>query len=453
MRLGIPHPRLTYAPSGNSNAARCAICSRINRGFAMPSASITFFSLPLSGIPIFTMALSGIAEPFRLHDAMNEDRGSHDVFRIDGADRNDFFDFSDSRLGGHGHNGIEISCRQPIGQISQLIGSLRLDQRIISVNRPFENAAAFFEDALFLSCGNFRAYAHRGVETLQTSSGSAHALAQNALRDEFQRHFLGGETFQKMIGVRSGKSGNHVLDLIVLEHDSKLAVTRPAIVADSSDVLRAFPRQRLNEVIWKARASESPDHDLRAIGNIRDGFVEAGADFLLHRALAAPARMLGRNLAATPLACSQRPVSVALKSCSSRARKSASSSTSISSRTLRRTITWAWEFSASARCFAKLPFPKCDGKRVGGVRSMAFVPVPSHEGTITKEGARHSTARSSSMSLDWISGRSSGKRSNPVTPLCSQSFEAASTEWLSDICCSSRRISQPFSSANCMAGS
>src|SRR5207245_4321303 len=132
------------------------------------------------------------------------------------------------------------------------------------------------------------------------------------------------------------KSGNHVLDLIVLEHDSKLAIARPAIVADSSDVLRAFPRQRLNEVIWKTRASESPDHDLRAIGNIRDGFVEAGVDFLLHRALAAPARMLGRNLAAIPLARSQRPVSVAVKSCSSRARKSPSSSTSISSREIGR---------------------------------------------------------------------------------------------------------------------
>src|SRR5213078_2295405 len=274
MRLGIPHPRLTYAPSGNSNAVRCAICSRVNRGFAMPSASITFFSLPLSGIPIFTMALSGIAEPFRLHDAMNEDRGSHDVLRIDGADRNDFFDFGDRRLGGHGHNGIEISCRQPIGQISQLIGSLRLDQRIISMNWPFENAAASFEEALFLSCGNFRAYAHRGVETLQTSGRGAHALAQNSLRHKFQRHFPGGETFQKMIGVRSGKSGNHVLDLIVLEHDSKLAIVRSAIVADGSDVLRAFPSQRLNEVVRKARASESSDHDLRAIGNVRDGFVE-----------------------------------------------------------------------------------------------------------------------------------------------------------------------------------
>src|SRR5437588_959855 len=399
------------------------------------------------------MPSPGIAEPFRLHDAMNEDRRSHNVFWIDSAGRNDFFDFGDSCLRGHGHDGIEIPGGEPIGQISQLIGSLRLDQRIVRVNRQFQNAAAPFEQTLFLSFGNFGAHSHRGVETLQTSSGGAHALAQNALWHEFKCHFLGGEAFQKIVGVRPGKSGNHMLDLIVLEHDSKLAIARPAIVADSSDVLRAFPRQRLNEVIWKTRASESPDHDLRAIGNIRDGFVEAGVDFLLHRALAAPARMLGGNLAATPLACSQRPVSVSVKSCSSRARKSASPSTSISSRAFRRTITWAWELSASARCFAKLPVPKCEGNRVGGVRRMAFVPVPSREGTITSEGARHSTSRSSSMSLDWTSGRSSGTRSNPLTPSCSQSFEAASTEWLSDICCSSRRMSQPFSSANCMAGS
>jgi len=71
-----------------------------------------------------------------------------------------------------------------------------------------------FEEALFLSFGNLGAYAHRGVETLQASSGGAHALAQNALRHEFQGHFPGGKTFQKMIGVRAGKSGNHVLDLI-----------------------------------------------------------------------------------------------------------------------------------------------------------------------------------------------------------------------------------------------
>src|SRR6266852_6194939 len=399
------------------------------------------------------MPSPGIAESFRLHDEMNENRRCHDMFRIDGTYWDDFFHFRDGRGRGHGHDGIEISCGQPIGEVPQLIGLLRLDQGIVGMNRQFQNAALAFQEALFLSIGNFSAHAHGGVETLQTSAGGAHSLAQNSLRHEFQSHFLRREAFLKIVGVRSGKRSNHMLDLIVLEHQPKLAFARPAIVADGGDVLRPSPRQRLNQVVRKARSPESPEHDLRAIGNIRNDLVETRKYFLLHRALIAPARMFGRNFAATPLARSQRPVSVALKSCSSRARKSASSSTSISSRALRRTVTRAWALSASARCFAKLPLPKCEGNNVGGVRRMAFVPVPSREGTITRVGAWHSTVRSSSMSLDWRRGRSSGKRSNAVTPLCSQILEAASTEWLSEICCSSRRISHRFSSANCMTGS
>src|SRR5437764_6435176 len=91
MRLGIPHPRLTYAPSGSSSAARCAICSRVKRDLADTGGS----PIPSPGMTFFCMPLPGIAEPFRLHDAMNEDRGGHDVFRLDGAGRNDFFDFGD----------------------------------------------------------------------------------------------------------------------------------------------------------------------------------------------------------------------------------------------------------------------------------------------------------------------------------------------------------------------
>src|SRR6266852_2528843 len=267
---------------------------------------------------------------------MNEDRGSHDVFRMDGAYRNNFLDFGDRSLRGHSHDGIEISCSQPISQIPQFIGGLRLDQRIVRANRQFEDAAVSFEETLFLSRGDFGTDAHRGVETLQASSGGAHALAQNALWHEFQSHFLGGEAFQKIIGVRTGKSGNHVLDLIVLKHNSKLAIARPAIVADGSDVLRAFPRQRLNEVIRKARTTESPDHDLRTVGNIRHRFVEVRAYFFLHYAPFASALRCCRRRASTPLSRSHCPVSVPLKSFFSSARKSDSSSTSISSRGLRR---------------------------------------------------------------------------------------------------------------------
>ena len=41
---------------------------------------------------------------------------------------------------------------------------------------------------------------------------------------------------------------------------------------------------------------------------------------------------------------------------------------------------------ASAMCFEKLLGPKCEGKRVGGVRRSAFVPVPLRDGAITVDG-------------------------------------------------------------------
>src|SRR5216684_6155102 len=400
----------------------------------------------------FSVPLPGITESFRLHDAMNEDRRRHDMFRINGSHWNDFFDYGDGRRRGHSHDGIEVSCGQPIGQVSQFIGLMRLNQSIVRVNRQFQNAALTFKEALFFAFSDFGAHTHGGVKALQASTSGTHALAQNSLWYEFQCHSFGGKALLKIIGVRSGERSNHMPDLIVLEHQPELAFACSTIVADGGNVFRAFPRQRLNQIIREARAAESSKHNLRAIRNIRHGLIETGIDFPLHRAVIAPALRGSRNRASTPLPRSHRPVSVARKSCWSKARKSASSSTSISSRGLLRKITRAPIRSASPTCFAKLPMPKCDGNNTGGILRIAFVPKPSREGTMTRAGSSHSTASKSSISLACTSGTSRGTRNNAAMPRCAQIFEAASTEWLSEICSSSCRISQPASSARRIAG-
>src|SRR5437867_5036850 len=174
-----------------------------------------------------------------------------------------------------------------------------------------------------------------------------------------------------------------MLDLIVFEHQAQFALARAAIVADRRDVFCPFARECLNQIVREARAAESAEHDSRAIGNIGYGCVEAWINFLLHRAsirqvLAAillTVSAFERSRTATPLWSSQRAVSVAPKLCSSKACRSDSSSTSISRRALRRTITRAPALSASARCFAKLSSLKGVGNSVGGVRRMGFVPV------------------------------------------------------------------------------
>src|SRR5260370_24923039 len=117
MRLGIPQPRFTYAPSGSSMAARWAICSLVKRGLA--GTAILF--VPFPDISFFCMPSAGIAESFRLHNAMDEDRRRHDVFRIDGPNAPNLFHLDDGRFCGHGHDVIEISCRQPVADIAQLL--------------------------------------------------------------------------------------------------------------------------------------------------------------------------------------------------------------------------------------------------------------------------------------------------------------------------------------------
>jgi hypothetical protein len=60
---------------------------------------------------------------------------------------------------------------------------------------------------------------------------------------------------------------------------------RAAIVADGEDVFRAFMRERLNQIVGEAGAAEAAEHHARAVGNVGDGSVEVGVDFIFHSSL------------------------------------------------------------------------------------------------------------------------------------------------------------------------
>ena len=57
---------------------------------------------------------------------------------------------------------------------------------------------------------------------------------------------------------------------------------RPAIIADGRNVSRARTRQRLNQIIGKARAAKSSKHDARAIRHAGHRGVQAAINFLFH---------------------------------------------------------------------------------------------------------------------------------------------------------------------------
>src|SRR5439155_2216934 len=161
------------APSGNSRAARWAICSRVRRGL-----SGTTFSIARSAV---------IVEPFRLHDAVHKNRRSHHTLRINGPDWHEFLDFGDGGVRGHGHDGIEISGGEPVGQVAQFVGFLLFDESVVRMPGHFQNAAFAVESAFLFAIGYFRADSDARVKALKARGGGTHAFTQNALRHQLER--------------------------------------------------------------------------------------------------------------------------------------------------------------------------------------------------------------------------------------------------------------------------
>jgi hypothetical protein len=71
-------------------------------------------------------------------------------------------------------------------------------------------------------------------------------------------------------------------DLAVFEHQAQFAIARSAIVADGGDVFRAFPGQRLDQIIGEASAAEAAEHDSNTVSNIGHSRIQAGINFVFH---------------------------------------------------------------------------------------------------------------------------------------------------------------------------
>ncbi len=85
-----------------------------------------------------------------------------------------------------------------------------------------------------------------------------------------------------MIRVRAGERRDDVANAIELEEDAEFAVARAAVVADGENVARAFAGERLDQIVGEAGAAEAAEHHARAVGNVGDGGVDVGEDFLFH---------------------------------------------------------------------------------------------------------------------------------------------------------------------------
>src|ERR1700735_632417 len=205
----MPHPKFTYAPSGNSIAARSAICSRVSRAL-------------------------GISLPFSLYDAVDKYGRRNNGFGIEFSGRDDLFHFDNRGSRGGGHNRIEVSRRLTINQVPHVVGTLRANERIIGAERLLEDVALPSNHALFFAAPDLGSHADRREERRDSRSERSHALAQNSLRHEFKLNLSSVELLLKIFRARPGKRSDHSANLPVLKQEPEFSLARAAIIADDA---------------------------------------------------------------------------------------------------------------------------------------------------------------------------------------------------------------------------
>ena len=212
-----------------------------------------------------------------LDQPIHEDARSDHLFRFDSAGFDQLADLCDCGLCRHRHQRIEVSPRQPIGQVAHVVAQLALDKRDIGLQPALAHVHMAIEFLDLLAFGQFGAIGGGRIEGRNARTRRANAFGQRALWHQFKRDVARKVGRVERLGVGRAREGtDHPGNHPGLDHcrDADAPVTR--VVVDNGQLARAAGGakavdQRVDQLDRRARAAKSTDHHGCPVGNIRDG--------------------------------------------------------------------------------------------------------------------------------------------------------------------------------------
>ncbi len=199
--------------------------------------------------------------------------------RLQFADLDQVLNLRNRNFGGGGHHGIKIPRRLAIHQVAPLVAlpcfykcKIRLQGALHQIWAPIELAGLFV-------FGDDRAYSGRGIERRNAGAAGANPLGKSSLRHQVQLQLaLQDQLLQQFVFPHVGPD---VFDNLAGRQQESVAQSVHAyVVADGGEILHAFADQGADQIFRNATQSESANHDGGAIGDVLDGLVGAGYDFV-----------------------------------------------------------------------------------------------------------------------------------------------------------------------------
>src|SRR4051812_20412028 len=170
-------PRFTYAPSGMWRATRAAIWSRAKRCIEASS---------IRGRCLAGCLRLGQCAGRQLDDALDEDSGRDNRFRIETAEVDGLAHLRDRALRRGRHDRTEVPRRLAIDEVPPAVAAVGLDQRDVGVDRMLEHVLPAIDLPRLLAFGEQRAVTGRAEERADACAGGANALGQVALRHQLE---------------------------------------------------------------------------------------------------------------------------------------------------------------------------------------------------------------------------------------------------------------------------
>ena len=105
------------------------------------------------------------------------------------------------------------------------------------------------------------------------------ALGQRALRNEVDLE-LSGQQLPLEFGILAHVARNHLSDLALLEHEPDPEVVDAGVVRNAGQVLHARSDECGDAVFGNAAEPETSEHQGHPVGDLANGFIGCGDDFV-----------------------------------------------------------------------------------------------------------------------------------------------------------------------------
>src|SRR5438552_6466835 len=195
------------------------------------------------------------------------------------AELHQFFHFGDDVIRGSRHHRVKVARRLSVDEVAPAVAFPRFDKRKISAETALHHVHAAIEFTRLFPFGDHSAVTCGRVKRGNAGTSRAQPFAQGPLWIQFHLQFTAQDQLLEAF-VFPDISGDHFLDLALLEQHANPKIIDPRVVTHDREILGAFTANSSDEVFRDPAKPEAAHKNRGAVAEFFNSDVSRGDAFV-----------------------------------------------------------------------------------------------------------------------------------------------------------------------------